>query len=302
MPRSHPGAGMRISTQAFHAHKRGGTEDEYEDAFFPDGFAEKVRGFRCAVADGASESAFAREWAQLLVGAFGRREMNVAHLQEQWQKSVGGKRLPWFLEKKARRGAFAAFIGLSLRGAGAATTRARLAANHAVASVNAADWMPQTGNARDNGSDGPPATGWHTGDGCHRGEIAGTWRAIAVGDSCLFQIRDDELITVGPLSRSDEFDNSPFLLGSKSAQSIGRNAPHVSVHAGTWSRDDRFYLATDAMAQWLLLRDEAGLPPWTMLRELGEADTLPFDELVDRMRLEHDLHNDDTTLLRVEVS
>jgi len=302
MPRSDPGAGMRISTQAFHAHKRGGTEDEYEDAFFPDGFAEKVRGFRCAVADGASESAFAREWAQLLVGAFGRREMNVAHLQEQWQKSVGGKRLPWFLEKKARRGAFAAFIGLSLRGAGAATTRARLAANHAVASVSAADWMPPTGNARDNGSDGPPATGWHTGDGCHRGEIAGTWRAIAVGDSCLFQIRDDELITVGPLSRSDQFDNSPFLLGSKSAQSIGRNAPHVNVHAGTWSRDDRFYLATDAMAQWLLLRDEAGLPPWTMLRELGEADTLPFDELVDRMRLEHDLHNDDTTLLRVEVS
>ncbi|MCH7798564.1 MAG: hypothetical protein IID28_08995 [Planctomycetes bacterium] len=302
MPRTDAGPGMRISTRAFHVHKRGGTEDEYEDAFFPDGFAEQVRGFRCAVADGASESAFASQWAQLLVDAFGRRELHLAHLQAKWQKSIGGKRLPWFLEKKARRGAFAALIGLSIRAAGAATARARIAANRAVASVSAADWMPQAPGSRDNGSDESHSNGWHTGSGCHRGEIDGTWRAIAVGDSCLFQVRDDELITVGPLSRSDQFDNSPFLLGSKSAQSIGRNAPHVSVHAGTWSRNDRFYLATDAMAQWLLLRDEAGLPPWTMLRELGEQDTLPFDELVTEMRLEHDLHNDDTTLLRVEVS
>ena len=154
MPRSDPGAGMRISTQAFHAHKRGGTEDEYEDAFYPDGFADQVRGFRCAVADGASESAFANLWAQLLVTAFGRREMRIADLQEQWQKSVGGKRLPWFLEKKARRGAFAAFVGLSLRAAGAATKRARLAANRAVATVSAADWMPQTGDANPVGPTG----------------------------------------------------------------------------------------------------------------------------------------------------
>ncbi len=302
MPRTDPGAGMQISTQAFHVHKRGSAADEYEDAFFPDGFADQVRGFRCAVADGASESAFANLWAQLLVRGFGRREMCIAHLQHQWQQSVGSKRLPWFLEKKARRGAFAAFIGLSLRSAGAATTRARLAANRAVATVNASDWMPQAANARGNGSDGPQATGWRTGGGCHRGEIAGTWRAIAVGDSCLFQVRDDELITVGPLCRSDQFDNSPFLLGSKSSKSIRRDAPHVSVHAGTWSRNDRFYLATDALAQWLLRRDEIGLSPWIMLRELGDDDTLPFDELVAEMRLEHDLHNDDTTLLRVEVS
>ena len=39
-----------------------------------------------------------------------------------------------------------------------------------------------------------------------------------------------------------------------------------------------------------------------MLRDLGDDDTRPFDELVDEMRSEHDLHNDDTTLLRVEVA
>ena len=38
------------------------------------------------------------------------------------------------------------------------------------------------------------------------------------------------------------------------------------------------------------------------LRDLGDEDTRPFDDLVDEMRSEHDLHNDDTTLMRVEGS
>ena len=289
---------LRVSTRAFHVHKRGGTEQEYEDAFYPDEFADEVGAFRCAVADGASESAFADIWAQLLVRGFGTRKMRIADLQAHWQKTVGSKRLPWFLEKKARRGAFAAFVGLSIRGNGAATNRARRAANTATASVSAADWMPQS-----NGSGtAAPASGWWTGEGCTRGEIAGTWRAFAVGDSCLFQVRNNELITVGPVCESTQFDNSPFLLGSKSKETMKRNASYVSVHSGTWSRGDLFYLATDAIAQWLLLRQEADMPPWDMLRDLGDDDTRPFDELVEEMRSEHDLHNDDTTLLRVEVS
>ncbi len=298
MARRKGATALRVSTRAFHVHKRGGTESEYEDAYYPDEFTDEVGAFRCAVADGASESAFANIWAQLLVRGFGTRNLRIAELQMHWQKTVGGKKLPWFLEKKARRGAFAAFVGLSIRGNGAATTRARLAANSAIASVSAADWMPQTGG---NGT-AAAATGWRTGEGCSRGEIAGTWRAFAVGDSCLFQVRNNELITVGPVCESAQFDNSPFLLGSKSKETIKRNASYVSVHAGTWSRGDLFYLATDAMSQWLLLRQEADMPPWDMLRDLGDDDTRPFDELVDEMRSEHDLHNDDTTLLRVEVT
>ncbi len=300
MARGNDPAALRVSTRAFHVPKRGGTEQEYEDAYYPDEFADDVGAFRCAVADGASESAFADIWAQLLVRGFGTRKMRIADLQAHWQKTVGGKRLPWFLEKKARRGAFAAFVGLSIHGDGVATTRARYAANRAVAGVSAMDWMPQGGG---NGSGtAASATGWWKGEGCSRGEIAGTWRAFAVGDSCLFQVRNNELITVGPVCESSQFDNSPFLLGSKSKETIKRNASHVSVHRGTWSRGDLFYLATDAISQWLLLRHEADMPPWDMLRELGDDDTRPFDELVAEMRSEHDLHNDDTTLLRVEVS
>ena len=73
---------MQVRTQVFHAQKKGNAESEYEDASFPNNALEReeVSEFRCAVADGASESAFADVWAQLLVRAFGRRRMRLSRL------------------------------------------------------------------------------------------------------------------------------------------------------------------------------------------------------------------------------
>ncbi len=290
---------MKVSTQSFYVPKRGNAQEEYEDAFFPDGFSGTVSAFRCAVADGASESAFANIWAELLVRGFGHRRLNVAELRNHWKQEVKGRPLPWFLEKKVGRGAFAAFIGLSLRD----PTGGREKARKAEKVLTAADWMPSNEVGGKGSAGEPSGNGWHTDeDLARKAKCAGTWRAIAVGDSCLFHVRDDELVTVGPVCKSDQFDNSPYLLGSNSSGAIRRGADHVSVHCGTWSKRDLFYLATDAMSQWLLYRVESGLAPWEMLRELGADDTLPFDELVAEMRSEHDLHNDDTTLLRVEVA
>ena len=287
-------AQMRICTQAFHVTKLGNAADEYEDAFFPESFTDRVDGFRCAVADGASESVFAKAWAQALVRSFGAGEMYLQKLRDEWQQNVGSQRLPWFLEKKSRRGAFAAFIGLSLRTNATARSRAKAARKPR---TSATDWMPFDGSGNGAAKNG---SGWHTEKA--QGRVSGTWRAIAVGDSCLFQLRGDTLITVGPVCKSEQFDNSPFLIGSKSTDTIQRSGQNVSLHSGTWSRGDRFYLATDALAQWLLLRHESDMPAWEMLRELGAKDTRDFDDLICEMRADHDLHNDDTTLLRVEVT
>ena len=81
MARRKGATALRVSTQAFHVHKRGGTESESEDAFFPDEFADELGTFRCAVADGASESAFANIWAQLLVRGFGTKNLRIAERQ-----------------------------------------------------------------------------------------------------------------------------------------------------------------------------------------------------------------------------
>ena len=241
---------MWVCVQDFHTPKKGSSEQEYEDAFFPSAcFHRGLDGFRCAVADGASESAFAREWAQLLVRGFGRRRWHLDYLQRVWRKIVSKGPRPWYLEAKVAKGAHAAFVGLSVRD-----------------------------------------------------DEEGTWRALAIGDTCLFHVRNNELLLAAPIDRSEEFDNNPFLLSTKSPSKIDPNEPHVHMLTGTWQSKDAFYLATDALSQWLLSELENGRPPWKLLCELGtESEAQPFESLVTGLREEKVLHNDDTTLLRLEV-
>ena len=199
---------MRVSTQAFHAPKKGNSEAEYEDAFFPDGCEREAAEFRCAIADGASESAFAQVWAALLVRGFAERQMHLEQLRQKWLASINGQSLPWFLERKVKAGAYAAFVGLSIR------ENARHNSNGKAAKDEPQEtWLDQHGVAA-------PV------------KVAGTWRAVAIGDSCLFQVRGDELVTVGPIGKSNEFDNSPYLLGSKGKDLLRRSAENVTVLIG----------------------------------------------------------------------
>jgi hypothetical protein len=99
--------------------KEGAEASECEDAIG----VNLARG-RFAVADGATEAFDARSWAQqLAVGwvateppaltreAFGAWVAGRGReLHESWQ----GRVLPWYAEEKARRGSFAAFVGVQL--------------------------------------------------------------------------------------------------------------------------------------------------------------------------------------------
>ena len=246
---------MWICSREFHVPKPGAPESEYEDAFFPgSGFARGISRFRCAVADGASESAFSREWAQLLVRAFGGNQLNVERLGKLWDDFVQKKgTLPWYLESKIRHGSHAALVGLSVQ------------------------------DPINNGNDG------------------GKWIAIAVGDSCLFHVRHDQLQLAGPVQFAADFDNSPYLVSTKT-RALKRSEEHVTILSGTWQSKDAFYLATDALAQWILAEHEAGRPPWKLLCDLGsESERLAFPDWIAELREGDLIHNDDTTLVRVEV-
>jgi serine/threonine protein phosphatase PrpC len=233
-----------VAIGAFRMPKAGCSQAEYEDAT-----AWSSRGRRFAVADGASASAFARLWAQLLARAYvagqlraESLETDLAPIQAQWAGEVDQRPLAWYAQEQARRGAFAALAGLTL---------------HSDAS----------------------------------------WAALAVGDCCVFHVRDDALLMAFPLSDSHAFDNRPLLLGSRAESNAGlRNSGAIRRMHGTWQPGDSFLLVSDALAAALLRRVEeyAGSPLASLSFERNPAG---FRRWVHNMRAEQRMRNDDVSLL-----
>ena len=263
---------MRVRARAFWAPKAGNSAEEYEDAFwweygriatrpYPPGDDGRDT-FRCAVADGATETSFSGLWADLLARGFCKGRLDpdalaagLPRLQRVWRRLVGSRPLPWYAEEKARSGAFAAVAGLTL--------------------------LPTTAGV---GEELP----------------GGRWQALALGDSCLFQVRDDAFVAF-PVAHSTEFGNRPALLSSNPAANAGL-ADRLPCAAGDWLPGDRFYLMTDALACWFLQATEADERPCDVLRELAATGgSAGFAGWVDALRAGGGLRNDDVTLVMVEV-
>ncbi len=252
------------SPTEFWLPKAGNDPDEYEDAFrvaYPRRDGESGSDVaRIAVSDGASESAFAREWANALVDEFVTRPPELCGLMEDslnawlrsaqaaWHSGVPWDRLPWHGEAKARAGAFATLLGLAV----------------------GAD------------PDDP-------------GRLS--WQAVAVGDSCLFIVRDDQLWLSFPLEDADEFDNTPALVCSN-PDNAGDMWEGARLRSGECAAGDLIILATDALACLLLALDAAGEKPWETLLAL---DATEWDAWIEEQRREGMMRNDDTTLVIVEV-
>jgi Protein phosphatase 2C len=248
-------AAWRLRWRSFALPRDGNTPEEYEDAL-----AANPRTGRFAVADGASESSFAGMWAKLLVDGFvasgdGRTTVGwVKPLQHRWAEAVDPLELDWFAEEKRQLGAFATFLGLSLK-------------------------KPH---------------------GSHEGR----WKAVAVGDSCIFQVRADALLIAFPVRRSGDFGNRPALLGSRSvATEQIETWSQAGVKIGSWQSGDRFLLMTDAAAEWFLRRHEAKRKPWqSLLRRFAEPNTTAaLATYVKELWRAGELKNDDVTLLVIEL-
>ncbi len=250
---------------SFWLPKAGNRRDEYEDAsrvVYPQRIgASGRRTARAAVSDGASESAFAREWANLLAEAFVSRPPDISGLtrdkvrdwlasaQEEWSIGVPWDRIPWHGEAKARAGAFATLLGLTF----------------AVAPGR--------------------SSGLH-------------WQALAVGDNCLFVVRDGNLALSFPLEDAAEFDNNPALACSN-PDNAGELWDNVMRTGGECVDGDSFILATDAIARWFLGRYADGEKPWKTLLAL---DAPAWPAWVQEQRRTGLMRNDDTTLVIIRIA
>jgi hypothetical protein len=127
------------------------------------------------------------------------------------------------------------------------------------------------------------------------------WLGFAIGDSCLFQLREETLLCSFPVAESAGFDNHPPLLNAR--REAGAQLQQLGQQMqGTWQSGDRFLLMTDALAQWFLQQVESGAGPWRQLDDLlaapeGEA---AFTAWIQELR-GTGLRNDDITLLSVEL-
>ena len=230
-----------VDSQTCAVPRAGGEAGDYEDAATVDAADWPVC---AAVADGATESVFARAWAERLVrGLVAARATTaeavreaIAAAQAEWQASVRerSRDRPWYVTAKAREGAFATVLGLSLH----------------------AD---------------------------------GRWRAVSVGDCCLFHVRDEALVRRWPFASADDFTNRPALVPSRS----DRRVPAPERTNGPWQPGDRFLLATDAVAAWLLRTEGAATRSW---------DPDSFRAAVHRARDDGVLRNDDATLLVLDLA
>ena len=226
--------------------KCGQSREDCEDAWAADPSAG-----RFAVADGASESAFAPLWARLLTEAFvaAARPGDVAawleESRQRWWGEVGELALPWYGEAKREEGAFATFLGLDLH---------------------------------------PPAT-----------DRPGAWEAVAVGDTCLVQVRRRQ-VQAFPVSRAGDFNDRPALLASR-----GGPPPAPARCAGSFLDGDRLLLMTDALAQWFLAEWEGGGQPWDELEPLAPAPEGLFAAWVAGLRSRGAMRDDDVTLLSIEL-
>jgi hypothetical protein len=116
----HAKASKECDIKVFSCPKLGNSLEEYEDAWAHRQTRTPV-GIRVAVADGATESSFAKLWAVLLAESYVRSEVTgaefVARLKPArrlWRRRLAGRPLPWFASEKAEQGAFAAFLGVQI--------------------------------------------------------------------------------------------------------------------------------------------------------------------------------------------
>lgn len=119
---------------------------------------------------------------------------------------------------------------------------------------------------------------------------SGHYRAVAVGDSCLFQLRQGEPLAVFPVERPEDFDYHPELIATS-----GLDGARVSRLDGRTAEGDVLLASTDAVAEWLMRTHRSG-DSTVIDGLLGELGGL--DEFVARARQVGALHNDDVAVVR----
>ncbi|MFE9747855.1 protein phosphatase 2C domain-containing protein [Saccharothrix saharensis] len=257
-----------MATFSLRVPKQGNTVRECEDAahVVPDGPV------LAAVADGASESLLAGEWAELLAktvtdaardgsvlrdaDAFATALVRAGEAWREWldgyvaEREADGRPIAWYEQPKLDRGPHATVLAARFDTDASGQTR---------------------------------------------------WDVAALGDSCLFHTRDDRLVQAFPIDSAEAFDNAPGLVNAFN-RDRGLLARHVRTASGVAVPGDQFFLCTDALAAWFLRAAERGDRPWQVVGDFARSgDVDGFTAWLATARAEGLMRNDDVTVVHVDL-
>jgi len=77
----------------------------------------------------------------------------------------------------------------------------------------------------------------------------GTWQAVAIGDCCVVQLREEKILAAFPLSKAKAFNSNPYLLYllSTNTSDHPKIAEETLTLEGDWASDDTFFLMSDVL-------------------------------------------------------
>ena len=128
-----------------------------------------------------------------------------------------------------------------------------------------------------------------------------SWRALALGDSCLLQRRGRALVTAVPVTGHEAFNSTPPLVPSSASLHATALAQVVEAE-GCAEPGDTFLLVTDALAAWYfesLARGGEAADEFDSL--LAASDNVSLSDLVRRERAAARMKDDDVAAVRIRV-
>ncbi|MFD5697178.1 hypothetical protein [Streptomyces lasiicapitis] len=270
--------------------KRGNSDDECEDSYFviPTDFLNK----QCfgpvvaVISDGASESMFARAWSGMIAWRAARRAYRVpetltgsgtsfrhffTQLVSRWESWVAG-----YIEQRVIDGRPLQWYEEAKLASGAFATLLAVRLDY--------------GNAQR----------------VREGKADGFWHAAALGDSCVFQVRENQILSRFPINSSAGFGITPNLLGSNANPELV--CQRTVFFKGTFRHGDEFFLMTDALAAWFLSNVE-NTPSSELKESLDQlrgfsrtANRSTFESWLWSLMASGALRNDDITFMHICTS
>ncbi|WP_285588738.1 hypothetical protein [Actinomycetospora sp. NBRC 106378] len=137
--------------------------------------------------------------------------------------------------------------------------------------------------------------------GCVLDVLAGPgarWEAATLGDSVLFHVRSGALVAHLPPLGPDDFGRDPAGAFTR-PDALLQMAQDLVCGRGELVPGDHLFLATDALAQWMVRRADKP-ETWEFLARLSHP--AEFSRFVTTERDADAMTNDDVTLLRVSLS